>query len=58
MTTKLKPLDVAKYFPDEASRLDVLDDAAATGHAGYLAAALDIAAWARAHGEESQTPQT
>lgn len=47
MTTKTKPLNAAKFFPDDAAQADVITDALATGHVGYIAAALGIVARAR-----------
>jgi probable addiction module antidote protein len=47
MAIKTKPFDAAKHFPDDASQIDVITDALASGHAGYIAAALGTVARAR-----------
>jgi probable addiction module antidote protein len=47
MALKTKPLDLAKYYGDEAAQASLLNDALASGHAGYIANALGIIARAR-----------
>lgn len=47
MAIKTKPLDAAKYFPDDASQIDVITDALESGHVGYIAAGLGTVARAR-----------
>ncbi len=47
MAIKTKPYDAAKHFPDDESQVDLISDALATGHVGYIAAALGTIAKAR-----------
>lgn len=47
MVTKTTPFDAAKYFVDDEDQIDLISDALATGHAGYIAAALGTIAKAR-----------
>ena len=41
------PVELAPYYESEAAQEDLLNDALATGHAGYIANALGIIARAR-----------
>jgi len=47
MATKLKPFDAAKYIETAEDEAEVLNEAFATGHSGYIAAALGAVARAR-----------
>jgi len=47
MALKLKPFDAAKYIATPAAQAALVADAFKSGHAGYIAAALGVAA--RAH---------
>lgn len=47
MTIETKPFDGAKYFTAEADQIDLINDAIATGEAGYIAAAIGTVARAR-----------
>lgn len=47
MAIETKPFDAAKYLTDEADQLEMLRDAIASGHAGYIAAAIGTIARAR-----------
>lgn len=48
MATELQPFDASRYLHDVDDEADLLNDAVADGHPGYIAAALG--AVARAHG--------
>lgn len=52
MTTEPRPFDAAHYLNDADDEADLLNDAVADGHPGYIAAALG--AVARAHGGVTQ----
>lgn len=41
------PFDAAEYLTDSASQADLINDALASGHAGYIANALGVVARAR-----------
>jgi probable addiction module antidote protein len=43
----LTPFDAAEYLTEPADHIELLTDAFATGHAGYIAAALGVVARAR-----------
>lgn len=47
MTTKTKPFDAARYFDTPAAQAQLLNDALASGDAGYIANALGVVARAR-----------
>lgn len=47
MAIETKPFDAAKYLTDEADQLELIRDAIASGHAGYIAAAIGTIARAR-----------
>ena len=47
MTLETYPVDLAPYYESEAAQAELLNDAMATGHAGYIANALGIVARAR-----------
>lgn len=47
MPIKTIPFDTSKYFKDKKSQAELLADAFASGHAGYIANALGIVARAR-----------
>ncbi len=47
MALKLKPFDAAKYIESPQDEAELLNDALATAHAGYIAAALGAVARAR-----------
>jgi probable addiction module antidote protein len=47
MALKLKPFDAAKYIEGHEDETELLNDAFASGHAGYIAAALGSVARAR-----------
>ena len=47
MALKLKPFDAAKYIESGEDEAEVLNEAFATGHSGYIAAALGAVARAR-----------
>ena len=50
---KTTKFDAAKYFTEEDDRIDLLEDALATGEAGYIAAALGTIARAKGMSEVS-----
>ena len=47
MALETFPVELAPYYESEAAQEDLLNDALATGHAGYIANALGIIARAR-----------
>lgn len=47
MAIKTRPFDAARHFPDDKAQIDLITDALATGHVGYIAAALGTIAKAR-----------
>ena len=47
MALETYPVELAPYYESEAAQEDLLNDALATGHAGYIANALGIVARAR-----------
>ena len=47
MALETYPVELAPYYESEAAQEDLLNDALATGHAGYIANALGIIARAR-----------
>lgn len=47
MALKLKPFDAAKYIETAEDEAEVLNEAFATGHSGYIAAALGAIARAK-----------
>lgn len=47
MALKTKPFDPAKHFPDDESQIDLLNDAFASGHAGYISASIGTVARVR-----------
>ena len=47
MAIKSKPFDAARYFPDDASQVSLLNDALHEGDPGYIAAAIGTIAKAR-----------
>jgi len=47
LASETLPFDASRYFKDEAAQKRLLMDAFATGHAGYIAAALGTVAKAR-----------
>jgi probable addiction module antidote protein len=47
MATKTKPFDAARYFKTPAAQARLIDDALASGDAGYIANALGVIARAR-----------
>ncbi|WP_174286650.1 addiction module antidote protein [Sphingomonas bacterium] len=47
MPIKTRPYDAAKHFADDEAQIDLISDALATGHVGYIAAALGTIAKAR-----------
>ncbi|MEO7826615.1 MAG: addiction module antidote protein [Allosphingosinicella sp.] len=54
MAIKLKPFDAAKYIEDHEDETELLNDAFASGHAGYIAAALGAVARAKGMTELAQ----
>lgn len=54
MTLKLKPFDAAKYIEDHEDETELLNEAFASGDAGYIAAALGAVARARGMTELAQ----
>ncbi len=53
MALKTKPFDTAKYLDSAEDHAELLADAMATGHKGYIIAALGTIA--RAYGMSSET---
>lgn len=47
MTLKTTPFDAAEYFDTVESQIELLSDALAEGHAGYIANAIGVVAKAR-----------
>lgn len=47
MALETYPVDLAPYYDSAAAQAELLNDALATGHAGYIANALGIVARAR-----------
>ena len=47
MALETLPVDLAPFYDSEAAQTDLLNDALASGHAGYIANALGIVARAR-----------
>lgn len=47
MTLETFPVDLAPFYNSDAAQTELLNDALATGHAGYIANALGIIARAR-----------
>jgi len=47
MTLETFPVDLAPFYDSEAAQEELLNDALATGHAGYIANALGVIARAR-----------
>ena len=47
MALETLPVDLAPFYDSEAAQEDLLNDALASGHAGYIANALGIVARAR-----------
>ena len=47
MALETYPVELAPYYGSEAAQAELLNDALATGHAGYIANALGIVARAR-----------
>lgn len=47
MTLTTKPFDAAKYYSNEADQIDLIGEALASGHPGYIASALGTIAKAR-----------
>ncbi|MFT4893515.1 MAG: putative addiction module antidote protein [Devosia litorisediminis] len=53
---KTKPFDAAKYMESQEDVAELVDDALASGHSGYIAAALGTAA--RAYGMSKLADET
>ena len=47
MALETFPVDLAPFYEDEEAQEELLNDALATGHAGYIASALGVIARAR-----------
>jgi probable addiction module antidote protein len=47
MALETFPVDLAAFFESEEAQAELLNDALATGHAGYIASALGVIARAR-----------
>ena len=56
MATRIKAFDAAKYLDTAKDHAELLSDALATGHTGYIAAALGTIA--RAHGMSRLAEET
>jgi probable addiction module antidote protein len=56
MALETFPVDLAPFYESEAAQQDLLNDALASGHAGYIANALGIVA--RARGMSNLAAQT